>query len=70
MKRLFAILFSREAWVVATSYRPPQDLHLNSLNRPLFWPFFPLLRDFFAVHDIASQTDTGSSRRVITRIEG
>merc|ERR1740121_1276705 len=57
MKRLFAILFERGAVVVATSNRPPEDLYLNGLNRPLFLPFIPMLRDFCDVHDIASSTD-------------
>merc|ERR1740121_2369112 len=57
MKRLFSILFERGAVVVATSNRPPEDLYLNGLNRPLFLPFIPMLRDFCDVHDIASSTD-------------
>merc|ERR1719401_961066 len=57
MKRLFSILFERGAVVVATSNRPPEDLYLNGLNRPLFLPFIPMLRDFCDVHDIASHTD-------------
>uniref|UniRef100_A0A7S2PJF2 EF-hand domain-containing protein n=1 Tax=Zooxanthella nutricula TaxID=1333877 RepID=A0A7S2PJF2_9DINO len=57
MKRLFSILFERGAVVIATSNRPPEDLYLNGLNRPLFLPFIPMLRDFCDVHDIASQTD-------------
>jgi len=57
MKRLFSILFERGAVVIATSNRPPEDLYLNGLNRPLFLPFIPMLRDFCDVHNIASSTD-------------
>lgn len=57
MKRLFSVLFEKGAVVIATSNRPPEDLYLNGLNRPLFLPFIPMLRDFCDVHDIASQTD-------------
>jgi len=57
MKRLFSILFERGAVVIATSNRPPEDLYLNGLNRPLFLPFIPMLRDFCDVHDINSEVD-------------
>lgn len=57
MKRLFSILFERGAVVVATSNRPPEDLYLNGLNRPLFLPFIPMLKDNCDVHDIGSAVD-------------
>jgi len=57
MKQLFSILFRKGAVVVSTSNRPPEDLYLNGLNRPLFLPFIPLLKDRCEVLDIASQTD-------------
>jgi predicted ATPase len=57
MKRLFTVLFECGTIVVATSNRPPEDLYLNGLNRPLFLPFIPMLREFCKVHDIASETD-------------
>jgi len=57
MRRLFSILFQSGAVVVATSNRPPEDLYLNGLNRPLFLPFIPMLKDFCQVHDIASGVD-------------
>jgi len=57
MKRLFSILFETGAVVIATSNRPPEDLYLHGLNRPLFLPFIPLLKSFCDVHDIASEVD-------------
>jgi len=57
MKRIFSVLFELGAVVVATSNRPPQDLYLNGLNRPLFLPFIPMLEDFCKVHDIGAKVD-------------
>lgn len=57
MKRIFSVLFERGAIVVATSNRPPEDLYLNGLNRPLFLPFIPMLKDFCKVHDIGAEVD-------------
>jgi len=57
MKRIFSVLFELGAVVVATSNRPPQDLYLNGLNRPLFLPFIPMLEDFCKVHDIGAEVD-------------
>merc|ERR1719191_2734059 len=57
MKRLFTFLFDRGAIVVTTSNRPPEDLYLNGLNRQLFLPFIPMLRDYCRVHDINSDVD-------------
>merc|ERR1719221_2393221 len=57
LKRIFSVLFERGAVVVATSNRPPEDLYLNGLNRPLFLPFIPMLKDFCEVHDINSDVD-------------
>merc|ERR1719472_694717 len=57
MKRIFSVLFERGAVVVATSNRPPEDLYLNGLNRPLFTPFIPMLCDFCKVHAIGAEVD-------------
>lgn len=57
MKRIFSVLFELGAVVVATSNRPPQDLYLNGLNRPLFLPFIPMLEAFTNVHDIGAEVD-------------
>jgi predicted ATPase len=57
MKRIFSVLFERGAVVVATSNRPPEDLYLNGLNRSLFLPFIPMLKDFCEVHDIGAAVD-------------
>jgi len=57
LKRIFEVLFSRGAVVVATSNRPPEDLYLNGLNRSLFLPFIPMLKDFCTVHPIGAEVD-------------
>eukprot|EP00933_Yihiella_yeosuensis_P050176 TRINITY_DN47938_c0_g1_i1.p1 TRINITY_DN47938_c0_g1~~TRINITY_DN47938_c0_g1_i1.p1 ORF type:complete len:593 (+),score=127.47 TRINITY_DN47938_c0_g1_i1:41-1819(+) len=57
LKRIFSVLFERGAIVVATSNRPPEDLYLNGLNRPLFMPFIPMLKDFAHVHAIGDEVD-------------
>jgi len=57
MKRIFSVLFELGAVVVATSNRPPEDLYLNGLNRPLFTPFIPMLQKFCNVHAIGAEKD-------------
>lgn len=57
MKRIFSVLWERGAVVVATSNRPPEDLYKNGLNRPLFLPFIPMIKDFCEVHDIGAHVD-------------
>merc|ERR1712232_1530113 len=64
MKRIFEVLFHRGAVVVATSNRPPEDLYLNGLNRPLFLPFIPLLNSYCTVHAIGEEVDY----RMITKM--
>lgn len=65
MKRLFSILFERGAVIVATSNRPPEDLYLNGLNRGLFTPFIPMLKERCEVYDINSAVDY----RLVTNAE-
>jgi len=57
LKQIFSVLFERGAVVVATSNRPPEDLYLNGLNRSLFLPFIPMLKDFCEVHPIGAEVD-------------
>lgn len=57
MKRLFSVMFEKGAVVLATSNRPPDDLYLNGLNRSLFLPFIPMLKEFCEVHNINSDVD-------------
>ena len=57
MRRLFSYLFQKGVVVVATSNRPPEDLYLNGLNRELFTPFIPLLREYCHVHNMDSAVD-------------
>jgi predicted ATPase len=57
MRRLFSFLFKKGVIVLATSNRPPDDLYLNGLNRELFMPFIPLLKQQCFVHNMDSATD-------------
>jgi cell division protein ZapE len=55
--RLFEKLFTAGIVIVATSNRPPQDLYLKGLNRPLFLPFINMLQDRLQVIELESPTD-------------
>lgn len=57
MRRLFSHMFQRGIAIVATSNRPPDDLYLNGLNRELFAPFIPLLKEYCIVHNMDSEVD-------------
>ncbi|MDO9525020.1 MAG: cell division protein ZapE [Gemmobacter sp.] len=55
--RLFQMLIQAGVVIVTTSNRPPKDLYLNGLNRPLFVPFIDLLNDRMQVVELESPTD-------------
>lgn len=55
--RLFEKLFAAGIVIVTTSNRPPRDLYLKGLNRPLFLPFIAMLEDRMQVSALESPTD-------------
>jgi cell division protein ZapE len=57
VSRLFEKLFAAGIVVVTTSNRPPQDLYLKGLNRPLFLPFITMLEEKLHIVELESPTD-------------
>eukprot|EP00656_Telonema_subtile_P024968 TRINITY_DN27110_c0_g1_i1.p1 TRINITY_DN27110_c0_g1~~TRINITY_DN27110_c0_g1_i1.p1 ORF type:complete len:550 (+),score=158.67 TRINITY_DN27110_c0_g1_i1:81-1730(+) len=57
MKRLFEGLWEGGAVMVATSNRAPDELYKNGLQRRLFEPFIPLLKEHCPVYHMNSQVD-------------
>ena len=60
--RLFELLLNQGVTVITTSNRVPEDLYKNGLNRQLFLPFIALIRERFAIHDMASEIDFRQNR--------
>ncbi|MCU0854688.1 MAG: cell division protein ZapE [Rhodobacteraceae bacterium] len=60
--RLFQKLFEAGVVIVTTSNRPPDDLYLEGLNRPLFLPFIALLKERMAVRELAAERDYRQDR--------
>ena len=62
LRRLFTSLLEDGAMLVATSNRPPEDLHMNGLQRNLFLPFIDLLEE---KHTIVSMVESDTDYRLI-----
>ena len=57
LSRLFERLWGAGVTVIATSNRPPDDLYLHGLNRPLFEPFIAQLKENCRVLPLNGPTD-------------
>ncbi len=45
IKRLFNAIFENNGIIVATSNRAPDDLYFGGLNRDIFLPFIPFIKE-------------------------
>ena len=57
LSRLFERLWEEGVTVIATSNRPPDDLYLHGLNRPLFLPFIQQLKANCRILPLNGPTD-------------
>jgi predicted ATPase len=57
LKRLFTFLWQRGVVIMATSNRAPDELYWGGLNRDVFLPFIPVLKDHCEVVDLEGMTD-------------
>ena len=57
IRSLFTTMLQRGVVMIATSNRVPEDLYIGGLNRDLFTPFIPVLKNHCLVHNMDSATD-------------